>query len=118
MRRGTRNIVAIAVLGLVLAIGLGIFANTIARGTVALPSTSLERTERPLAPAQAARRTKPATKPKGARKQQATTTRTTTATTPTTTEAGDDHGGRGRGRGSDDSGGTSDNSGNGKGSDD
>jgi hypothetical protein len=110
MRRGTWSIVAIAVLGLVLAVALGIFADTIARGTVALPSTNLERTDRPLAPEQAVTRASP----KRAPKHRTTTTGTTTAAATTSTQAADDHGGRRKGRGSDDSGSGSGRSGSGK----
>jgi uncharacterized membrane protein YgcG len=110
MRRGTWSIIAIAVLGLVLALALGIFADTIARGTVALPSTNLERTDTPLAPEQAV--TRPA--PKRTPKRRATTTGTTTQAATTSTEAGDDHGGRRKGRGSDDSSSGSGSSGSGK----
>jgi hypothetical protein len=103
MRSGTWSIVAIAVLGLVLAVALGIFADTIARGTVALPSTNLERSDARLAPAQAVTRATPA--PKKPRKRRATTiTTNTTTASATTTEADDDHGGRRSGRGSDNSG--------------
>ena len=114
MRSTTWTLIAIAALGLVLAVALGIFADTIARGTVALPSTRLARTETQLAPEQAdARRT--TTAPRRARKP--SPAKGTTTTTPTTTaEAGDDHGGTRRGRGSDDSGSGSSHSG--KGSDD
>jgi FtsP/CotA-like multicopper oxidase with cupredoxin domain len=116
MRSTTWTIVAIAALGLVLAVALGIFADTIARGTVALPSTNLTRTSTQLAPDQAATRLATRTTPKKAKKRP-TPTGTTTATAPTTTaEAGDDHGGRSRGRGSDDSSGSSSHSG--KGGDD
>jgi hypothetical protein len=118
MRSTTWTIVAIAALGLVLAVALGIFADTIARGTVALPSTNLTRTSTQLAPDQAAARLATTPVPKKTKaKKRTTTTGTTTAAAPTTTaEAGDDHGGRGRGRGSDDSSGGSSHSG--KGGDD
>ena len=116
MRSGTWTIIAIALLGLVLAVGLGIFADTIARGTVALPSTNLASSDAKLAPDQAGGRQATTTAPARARKRPQATG-TTTATTPTTTaEAGDDHGGRRRGRGSDDSGSGSGHSG--KGGDD
>ena len=118
MRSGTWTIVAIALLGLVLAVALGIFADTIARGTVALPSTNLASSDTRLAPEQAVTRQVTVTTPKKAKaKKRSAATGTTTAAAPTTTaEARDDHGGRGRGRGSDDSGGGSGHSG--KGSDD
>jgi hypothetical protein len=110
MRSGTWSIVAIAVLGLVLAVALGIFADTIARGTVALPSTNLARTDTPLAPEQAVTRAAPKTAPK----RRATTTGTTTAAPTTSTQAADDHGGRRKGRGSNDPGSGSGRSGSGK----
>lgn len=117
MSKGSWQIVAIALLGLVLALALGAFAHTIARGTVALPATTLERAGADLAPAQA-KQVKPASKPKplpqkrkAARPAGTTTLRTTG--TVTTTDDGDSSG-----RGSDDSGGDSSGSGNsGKGSD-
>jgi uncharacterized membrane protein YgcG len=114
MRSGTWSIVAIAVLGLVLAVALGIFADRIARGTVALPSTNLASTTTPLAPEQAV--TRQASAPRKAPKRRATTTGTTTAAAArtTTTEAGDDHGGRRSGRGSGSSGSGSGSSGSGK----
>jgi hypothetical protein len=110
MRSGTWSIVAIAVLGLVLAVALGIFADRIARGTVALPSTNLERTAAPLAPEQAVIRATP----KRAPKRRATTTGTTTQAATTSTQGADDHGGRRKGRGSDDSSSGSGRSGSGK----
>jgi uncharacterized membrane protein YgcG len=112
MRSGTWSIVAIAVLGLVLAVALGIFADTIARGTVALPSTNLERTDTPLAPAQAV--TTQVAAPKRAPRGVTTTGTTTTRPTTTSTQAADDHGGSRSGSGSDDSGGGSGRSGSGK----
>ena len=115
MRSTTWTLIAIAALGLVLAVALGIFADTIARGTVALPSTSLARTETQLAPEQADARTTTAAA-KRARKPPTATGTTTAGASTTTSEAGDDHGGRRKGRGSDDSGSGSDHSG--KGSDD
>jgi uncharacterized membrane protein YgcG len=119
MRSGTWSIVAIAVLGLVLAVALGIFADTIARGTVALPSTNLGRADTPLAPEQAV--TQRTSTTKKATKRRATTTGTTTtppAAQTTTTEPGDDHGGRRSGRGSGGSGSGSSGSGSGKSDDD
>src|SRR5262245_8718461 len=103
MRSTTWTLIAIAALGLVLAVALGIFADTIARGTVALPSTRLARTETQLAPEQADARRMTTTAPRRARKP-APSTGTTTTTPTTTAEADDDHGGTRRGRGSDDSG--------------
>lgn len=116
MRSGTWTILAIALLGLVLAVALGIFADTIARGTVALPSTNLASSDAQLAPEQAVTRQVTTTTPKKAKKRPAATGTTTAAAPTTTAEAGDDHGGRRKGRGSDDSGGGSGHSG--KGSDD
>jgi hypothetical protein len=114
MRSGTWSIVAIAVLGLVLAVALGIFADRIARGTVALPSTNLASTTAPLAPEQAV--TQRVAARKNAQKRRATTTaptRTTTITTGPTTTA-DDHGGGRKGPGSDNSNSGSGGSGSGK----
>ena len=112
MRKGAFSIVVLAVLGLVLALALGAFAHTIARSTVALPSTTLQRADEPLAPPQA-RQAKTVVAPK--KKPAKTTTRTTVTATQPTATTGDDHGGRGRG--SDDSSGKG-SSGSGKGSDD
>jgi len=119
MSRGRWNIVAIALLGLVLAIALGAFAHTIAGRTVALPATTLSTADQPLAPAQA-KQARPGSKPKKKPKAPARTTPTTT-TAPSTTTTDDDDRGRNRGRGSDDSSGSgsgSDNSGKGGGDDD
>jgi hypothetical protein len=127
MRRGHFNIVAVVLLGMVLALGLAVFAHAITDRTVALPATTLSAADEPLAPARA-KQVKAA--PTRKKKAQATRTATTTATTAPTTsadDAGDDgHQGRGRGRsGSGDSGGShsgsgggSDNSGKGGGGDD
>jgi hypothetical protein len=121
MRRGRLNIIAIVLLGMVLALALGAFAHTIAGRTVALPATTLGAADEPLAPAQA-KRAPPAAKPKKKRKAPArTTTKTTTTTTAPTATTDDDDGHRGRGRGSDDSSGSgsgSDHSGKGGGGDD
>jgi hypothetical protein len=114
MRKGAFSIVVLAVLGLVLALALGAFAHTIARSTVALPSTTLQRADEALAPPQAGQAKRVATPKKKPAKKPARTTGTTTTTQPTAT-TGDDHGGRGRG--SDDSSGKG-SSGSGKGSDD
>jgi hypothetical protein len=81
MRSGTWTILAIALLGLVLAVALGIFADTIARGTVALPSTNLASSDAQLAPEQAVTRQVTTTPPKKAEKRPA-------ATGTTTAEAG------------------------------
>ena len=109
MARNRLQLVAIVLLGMILALALGVFAHTIAGRTVALPATTLSTADAPLAPAQAKRvvRAKPKKKPKKAVVRAAPTR---TATTPVTTDdrGGDDHSGRGRGRGrgSDDSGGS------------
>ena len=125
MRKGRLDIVAVALLGMVLALALGAFAHAITDRTVALPATTLSASDEPLAPAQA-KRAQPAAKPKKKPKKAATRT-TATTTTPAAPTTTDDHGGgdsgrgRGRGRGSDDSSGsgsTSDSSGSGGGGDD
>jgi hypothetical protein len=124
MRTGRLNIVAVILLGMILALALGAFAHAITDRTVALPATTLSAADEPLAPAQA-KRAQPVAKPK--KKPKKAPTRTTTTTTPpavpTTTDdhGGDDGGrGRGRGRGSDDSSGSGSGSGSsgGGGSDD
>lgn len=101
MRKGAFSIVVLAVLGLVLALALGAFAHTIARSTVALPSTTLQRADGPLAPPQA-QQVKSVAAPKK-KPVKTTTGTTTTATRPTVTDDDGSGKGRGRGRGSDDS---------------
>jgi Tfp pilus assembly protein FimT len=103
MRRNRLNLVAIVLLGMVLALALGAFAHAIAGRTVALPATTLSAADEPLAPARAKGTTtapkQKKNKPKAAaRTTQTTSTQTTTTAAPTTT---DDHGGddSGRGRG-------------------
>ena len=124
MGKGRLNIVAVVLLGMVLALALGAFAHAITDRTVALPATTLSASDEPLAPAQA-KRAQPAAKPKKKpKKAPSRTTTTTTPAAPTTTDdhrGGDSGRGRGRGRGSDDSSGSgsgSDSSGSGGGDDD
>ena len=109
MSKGRLNILAIVLLGMLLALALGAFAHAITDRTVALPATTLSAADEPLAPAQA-KRAQPIARPKKKPKKGATrTTTTTTPAAPTTTDdhGGDDSGrGRGRGRGSDDSSGS------------
>ncbi|HET7759491.1 MAG TPA: hypothetical protein VFK62_06170 [Gaiellaceae bacterium] len=85
-------VVALALVGLLCAAGMGYAAYVVSRGSVAVPVTRLQRTPGNLTPSRVRERVAP--KPK---------TRTGTTTTvapppppppPTTT---DDHGGRGRG---------------------
>jgi hypothetical protein len=118
MRKGRLNIVAIVLLGMILALALGAFAHAITDRTVALPATTLSAADEPLAPVQA-KRARPVAAPKKKPKSVAPRTiPTTTTTAPTAGTTTDDHGGddrdrgRGRDRGSDDS------SGSGSGSDD
>ena len=63
MRKSHLNIVAIVLLGMVLALALGAFAHAITDRTVALPVTTISAAEEPLAPAQA-KRAQPVAKPK------------------------------------------------------
>lgn len=116
MGKGRLNILAIVLLGMVLALALGAFAHAITDRTVALPATTLSAGDEPLAPAQA-KRAQPIARPKKKPKKAPTRTTTTTTTpaAPTTTDdhGGDDSGrGRGSGRGSD----SDDSSGSGSGS--
>ena len=107
MGKGRLDILAIVLLGMVLALALGAFAHAITDRTVALPATTLSAADEPLAPAQA-KRAQPVVRPKKKPKKAPTRT-TTTPAAPTTTDdhGGDDRGrGRGRGRGSDDSSGS------------
>jgi hypothetical protein len=81
-------ILALALLGLLCAAGVGFAAYLVSRDSVAVPVTRLQPTPRDLAPPQTRRkkpppRTVPAPPP-----------------APSPTETGDDHGGRGRGGGS------------------
>jgi len=122
MSKGRLNILAIVLLGMLLALALGAFAHAITDRTVALPATTLSAADEPLAPAQA-KRAQPVARPKKKPKKGATraTTTTTTPAAPTTTDdhGGDDSGrGRGRGRGSDDSSGSGSGSSGSGGSDD
>ena len=122
MSKGRLNILAIVLLGMLLALALGAFAHAITDRTVALPATTLSAADEPLAPAQA-KRAQPVARPKKKPKKGATRAATTTTTpaAPTTTDdhGGDDSGrGRGRGRGSDDSSGSGSGSSGSGGSDD
>ncbi|HKH30037.1 MAG TPA: hypothetical protein VKA45_03185 [Gaiellaceae bacterium] len=122
MSKDRLNILAIVLLGMLLALALGAFAHAITDRTVALPATTLSAADEPLAPAQA-KRAQPVARPKKKPKKGATraTTTTTTPAAPTTTDdhGGDDSGrGRGRGRGSDDSSGSGSGSSGSGGSDD
>ena len=117
MGKGRLNILAIVLLGMVLALALGAFAHAITDRTVALPATTLSAGDEPLAPAQA-KRAQPIARPKKKPKKAPTRTTTTTTTTPAAPTTTDDHGGddsgrgRGSGRGSD----SDDSSGSGSGS--
>jgi len=123
MSKDRLNILAIVLLGMLLALALGAFAHAITDRTVALPATTLSAADEPLAPAQA-KRAQPVARPKKKPKKGATRATTTTTTTPAAPTTTDDHGGddsgrgRGRGRGSDDSSGSGSGSSGSGGSDD
>ena len=91
MRRGLA-VVALAVVGLLCAAGMGYAAYVVSRGSVAVPVTRLQRTPPAnLTPSRVRERAQP--------EGRTTSTRTVT-TTPTTTD--DHHGGSGGGHGGDD----------------
>jgi hypothetical protein len=95
MRKSRLNIVAIVLLGMILALALGAFAHAITDRTVALPATTLSAADEPLAPARA-KRAQPVAKAKKKPKRAKAATRTTptsTATSPTGVTTTDDHGG-------------------------
>jgi hypothetical protein len=118
--RGTALLVALAILGVGVAFGIGLAANAISGDSIGLSAKSLHAGE-DLAPAQAREdRSGPGggdatttTTPKRTTPKRTTPKRTTPTTTTTTTEPGDDNGGRSRGGsgggsgGGDDSGGGS-----------
>ena len=79
------GILALALLGLFCAAGVGVAAYLVSRDSVAVPVTRLQPTPRELAPVRSQPRRK-------------TTTNTAPAPPPPAAEPGDDHGGR-RGRG-------------------
>jgi hypothetical protein len=83
--RGALRILAVGLVGLALAAGVGLASSLISRDSVGLPATNLEPAK-PLAPqsARVPQRTNSATS------RTPTTTTTVTQTTPTVT---DDHGG-------------------------
>ena len=89
MPKGSWQIVAIAVLGLALALALGAFAHTIARDTVALPATTLSSAGEALAPAQASGARPAAGQAATAKKKPATRTTLTTSTGTTTVRTTD-----------------------------
>src|SRR6266576_1539220 len=98
----TARTVLLGMVGLALAVAVGLAANAISRDSIGLAPTPAGSGV-PLAPpktAPAPARTKDTTKPKSS----APTTSTPTPTAPTTTSGGDDHGGD---RGSDGSSGGS-----------
>jgi hypothetical protein len=106
----TLRTIALGIVGLALAVAVGLAANAISRDSVGLaPTPAGSRV--PLAPAKRTATPAPRPKPKAkrpARKTPTTSTPTTstptTTTPPTTTSGGDDHSGRGGGRGEDNSG--------------
>ena len=127
MKIGPRTRIAVlALVGLVVALVLGLTTHAIARDTFAPATVELEAGE-PLAPPEARedRADDESAKPRRTKEKRdrgrdhGTTTEQTTTTPPTTTDdddGGDDDGsgrGRGRGRGGDDSGSGSDDSGSG-----
>jgi hypothetical protein len=105
----TLRTIALGIVGLVLAVAVGLAANAISRDSIGLaPTPAGSRV--PLAPAKTTP-TAPKPKPNAkrpARKTPSTSTPTTstptTTTAPTTTSGGDDHSGRGGGGGDDNSG--------------
>lgn len=94
------RVVALGLLGLVLAVAVGLGIHGLTRDTIALPVVRLEQGSSLAPPAARARSTPPATT--GATTKGATTTGGTTRTTGETedrTETDDSDSGRGRGRG-------------------
>ena len=104
MRSGTLRTAILAVVGLCLAVAVGLAANAISRDSIGLAPAPVGSGVR-LAPSKTtstepARKATPAKKESTTAKQPNPSTGTTT-TTPTTTSGGDDNGGnRGRGGGS------------------
>ena len=91
-------VVALALVGLLCAAGMGYAAYFVSRGSVAVPVTRLQRTPPAnLTPSRVREHAAPKPKPKPPPRTTTTTTVTSpTVTSPTTT---DDHGRRGRGGG-------------------
>ena len=112
---GTLRTAILAVIGLALAVAVGLAANAISRDSIGLAPTPVGSGVR-LAPAKNPATTRPPSKASQPAKKTTTTnkattpkpstgtTTTPTTRTPTTTSGGDDHGGRGGGSGSSGSG--------------
>ena len=88
-------VVALAIVGLLCAAGMGFAAYVVSRGSVAVPVTKLQRTPAGLTPSRVRERVRP--------KHATVSTRTTTTVAPPppppATTTVDDHGGRGGGGG-------------------
>jgi hypothetical protein len=87
-------VVALALVGLLCAAGMGYAAYVVSRGSVAVPVTRLQRTPANLTPARVREHPAPKTKPR-----RGTTTTVAPPPPPPPPTTTDDHGGRGRGGG-------------------
>ncbi|HEX7300548.1 MAG TPA: hypothetical protein VF257_16240 [Solirubrobacteraceae bacterium] len=104
----------LAVVGLALAVAVGLAANAISRDSIGLAPTPAGSGV-PLSPARTTPAQRPVRKPPAKKKSTPARTTTPTTSTPTTTSGDDDHGGR---RGSGSGSGSGSNSGRGGGDDD
>jgi uncharacterized membrane protein YgcG len=106
-------VIALALVGLLSAAGMGYAAYVVSRDSVAVPVTKLQQTPQQLTPNRVREHAQPKQPRQPARPRPSPTTTRTATTTPTTT--GDDHGGRSPGGSGSGSGGGSGSSGHGSG---